>query len=128
MSRSTEMQPESETPDKDVATQAAQAAELLQAYLSGHDDAAASLQFRAADRAHDPQPIDLPAPAVALLREILSQLANGHVVTVAPARKELTTQQAADLLNVSRPYLVALLDSRAIPFSARGKPPARKAH
>ncbi len=107
-------------PDPAVAKQAARAAELLQAYLAGHSDAVASLQLCMVDQSDDPQVIALPAPAVSLLREILAQLANGHTVTVAPARSELTTQQAADLLNVSRPYLVGLLDRGAIPFRRVG--------
>lgn len=107
-------------PEGAVAEQAAHAARLVEAYLAGHSDAVASLQLRVADQPSDQQPIVLPAPAVQLLREILAELASGHVVTVAAAHSELTTQQAADLLNVSRPYLVGLLDRRAIPFRRVG--------
>ena len=107
-------------PDRAEAKQAALAAELLQAYLAGHRDAVASLQLCVADQPSDPQLISLPAPAVSLLREILTELASGHVVTVAAPHSELTSQQAADLLNVSRPYLVGLLEERAIPFRRVG--------
>lgn len=107
-------------PDREEAERAARAAELMQAYLTGHSDAVASLQLRPADQRSDPQVIPLPAPAVWLLNEILFELANGHAVTVAAPHRELTSQQAADLLNVSRPYLVGLLEKKAIPFRRVG--------
>src|SRR5947207_2068814 len=62
----------------------------------------------------------LPASVFALLMQVVHELANGNAVTVVPIEAELTTQQAADLLNVSRPFFVKLLESGEIPFHSVG--------
>lgn len=62
----------------------------------------------------DAETIELPAAAVQLLLDALEQLALGHAVALVPLEAELTTQQAASLLNVSRTHLVQLLDDGQI--------------
>jgi len=62
----------------------------------------------------------VPQEVRRLLARILSELAQGNGVTVLPVTAELTTQQAADFLNVSRPYLVGLLEAAKIPYRRVG--------
>ncbi len=54
--------------------------------------------------------LELPASAVPLIKAMLKEIGAGRAVTVLSDDTEITTQQAADLLNVSRPYLVGLID------------------
>ncbi|MBI2920858.1 MAG: helix-turn-helix domain-containing protein [Planctomycetes bacterium] len=74
-------------------------------------------------RIRDPnskETIALPPPADRLLVELLSELAEGNAVTLVPTRAELTTQQAAVLLGVSRPFFVEQLESGRLPFHKVG--------
>ena len=59
--------------------------------------------------------ISIPPGAVRLFLDILTQLGQGRAVTIVPGKVELTTQEVADYLNVSRPYVVKLIESGKLP-------------
>ena len=90
--------------------------QLLARYA--HEDE--SLTVRVIDADHEEQ-IELPAAAVTLLMDILGAMASGQGITLIPENAELTTVQAADILNISRPFLIKLLDEGKIPHRKVGK-------
>ncbi|WP_258957125.1 helix-turn-helix domain-containing protein [Rhodococcus globerulus] len=63
----------------------------------------------------------MPRAAFELIRDVLANMAAGQGVTVVPAHAELTTQQAAEMLNVSRPHVIKLLDERQIEYRLVGR-------
>lgn len=68
-------------------------------------------------KAHE---VTIPASALSLMIEVLTQLGQGNSVSITPIHAELTTQEAADLLNISRPTFIKLLDSGVVPFTRTG--------
>lgn len=106
-------------PDEATAHQAAEAVDILERFLRQHPDVPSAAVSLAADDDSDTT-LQIPGQVLRLLVDLLAQIANGNAVTIAPVHAELTTQQAADILNVSRPYLVKLIEERKIPYRRVG--------
>jgi len=87
-------------------------------HLAGHDRAV-HVEAVEGEGGHK-ETFVLPAAAVRLLLDMLVQMAAGHAVTVVPIHAELTTQQGAEVLGVSRPFLVGLLEQGKLPFHKVG--------
>jgi excisionase family DNA binding protein len=98
-------------PSEDEAQRARQLSERLTRY-AGQD---LTLYING-----ETAPLVLGQNLLALLQEILTQTAMGSSVAVIPQGAELTTQEAADLLKVSRPFLVGLLEAGEIPHRKVG--------
>lgn len=71
--------------------------------------------------ATDEERLPLPESALRLIEEAIHRIAQGQAVVLSVEEEEMTTQQAADLLSVSRPYLIGLLESGEMPFRKVGK-------
>lgn len=71
-------------------------------------------------RLDDGEELTLPVAAARLLTHLLTEMSQGHAVTLIPLHAELTTRQAAEYLNVSRPHVVKLLEQARIPYHKVG--------
>ena len=108
------LQQEQMLPDSEAAILAhASAAELSHLLATLPEAERASVKL-------DGHDLILPRQALALLRDILVEMAQGNAVTIVPTHAELTTQEAADILNVSRPHLIKLLNDNVIAYSKTG--------
>ena len=109
--------PAVQAPNDALAAEAKAAARALSRLLRLHTKSSVRFLLEGPRKAGA---VTLPRAALDLLVELLAQMAGGHAVEVVPVQAEITTQQAADMLNVSRPYLVRLLDEGKIPCSKVG--------
>jgi len=101
-------------PTVPSAQEAARAAEVRRALEQQHAGNQA-VRVHVAAAGDVDTPLDLPPLVARLLMDILKETAAGHAVTLVPFEAEITTQQAAELLNVSRPYVVGMIDKGALP-------------
>jgi excisionase family DNA binding protein len=98
-------------PDTDDA-RSIERLESLLAHLEEHSDSVEQTRLVGPKG----QEARLPRALYAILKLVVHEMAVGNAVTVAPVQAVLTTQQAAELLNTSRPFLVGLLEKGDIPF------------
>lgn len=85
--------------------------------LRDHPETEATVTLRAPDGDED---LTVPREAAEMLMRILGSMAAGQPVMIIPDHAELTTQQAADLMNVSRPHVIKLLDEKKIHYRLVG--------
>ena len=87
----------------------------LKPLAAGKTDIKLQVSKKAADTV-----VPLPARALGMIVDLLTAVAERTPVSIIPHEAELTTQQAADFLNVSRPFFVGLLDKGEIPHRSGG--------
>ena len=110
---------DSVAPDAEDAAAAERALEHVRSYLGRHPDGPETIELRVeGDEAGES--LVVPRSALELFVAVLAHMAIGSGVAVVPAHAELTTQQAADLLNVSRPFLIGRLETGAIEYRMVG--------
>ena len=107
----------SSLPDEKAIAAATESSRQIAAFVSAKLD---TQRIELIDDAQQRQSVELPTVALKLLGDILNELALGNTVRVVPIHAELTTQEGADMLNVSRPHLVKLLDEGQIPHTKTG--------
>ena len=102
-------------PSEAEAALAKETSRVLASRLRGHDH----VRLRVMDGPSS-QTVKLPAAAARLLVRILEEMARGNAVAVIPVHAEITTQEAADMLSISRPSLIQLLDEGKIDYRRVG--------
>ncbi|AMP36194.1 MULTISPECIES: helix-turn-helix domain-containing protein [Ralstonia solanacearum species complex] len=104
-------------PSEEDVTLAREAGRTLAAVLA---TGAAVRQVDIRDSSGRVRSVQMPAAALQLLQDVLDQIEKGCAVSVVPVHAELTTQEAAQMLGVSRPFFVQMLEKGDIPFHKIG--------
>lgn len=107
-------QPGSGLPTEQDAKLATESSRIL----SQTDGAETAGEFRV--RLAGGEELRLPSAVRTLLIHLLTEMSKGNAVTIIPIHAELTTQEAAEFLNVSRPHLISLLERAEMPFHMAG--------
>lgn len=97
-------------PTKEDRLNAKEASRMLAPYLLSKEN----LRVRIEEGDRSQELVSLPPAAVRFLIDLLSEMAKGNAVTMIPIHAELTTQEAANILNVSRPFVVQLIDEKKL--------------
>jgi len=105
-------------PTKDESIASKESSRILASHVSSENKLR---RLKIVEDDGSEQLVTIPSTAFELLLDILSNMAKGNAVTLMPIHAELTTQEAADILNVSRPFLVSLIDSKQIPCRKVGR-------
>ena len=113
----TSFSPAHPLPTADEVAVARESSRALSAYLQA---GAETQQIEIFDHEGAPHPVQVPVSALRLLVEVLTEIGEGNAVSITPIHAELTTQHAADLLGVSRPFIVQLLERGELPFHKVG--------
>jgi len=103
-------------PSDADAQMAAEASRVLAAFVSSHKE----LHVELSGDGKKAEVMLLPPSVIGMVQRILTEMANGNAITVMPMNAELTTQVAAEFLNVSRPFIVKQLEAGVIPYRKVG--------
>lgn len=106
------------SPTEADAQLARESSRLLATHV---DPDRSSVELRVVEGEESAETLSVPTSALRMFVHLLAEMAQGRAVTLIPTHAELSTQQAADLLNVSRPYVVKLLDEGKLPSRLVGK-------
>lgn len=113
----TTLLPTRQLPTAEEIALARESGRVLSAHLQTR---AETQQIEIFDNKGSSHAVRMPVSALHLLVDVLTEIGEGNAVSIIPIHAELTTQEAADVLNVSRPFLVQLLERGEIPFHRVG--------
>jgi len=106
------------SPSRDDEELAMASSRSIAKIVSNESDS--PLVLRVSTHGGDETVVSVPATAFKLLGLILNEMAKGNAIAIFPVHAELTTQQAAELLGVSRPFIVEQLEKGNIPYRKVG--------